>query len=95
MHPPPRPQIAVTLKWDGQGAPRVTAKGRGDIAERIIMLAQEHGVPMREDKALVELLSSIELGREIPTLLYVAVAEVIAFAYALRGMVPGDARSQD
>lgn len=80
--------LAVGLRWSGSGAPRVTAKGRGEVAERILALAREHGVPLREDTALVEVLGEMDLEREIPASLYVAVAEVIAFAYALRGRLP-------
>ncbi len=76
---------AVSLKWDGKGAPKVTAKGHGDVAERIIEIAKQHQIPLSEDKALVSVLSGVELGTEIPPELYVAVAEVIAFAYRLRG----------
>lgn len=77
--------VAVSLRWDGKGAPRVTAKGKGEIAERIIELAKANGVPLREDRALVEVLSRIDLTHQIPPQLYVAVAEVIAFAYAISG----------
>ena len=80
--------VAVSLQWDGKGAPRVTAKGRGDIAERIIEIAKSNGVPLREDHALVSVLSKLDLDQRIPAELYVAVAEVIAFAYALRGRAP-------
>lgn len=65
-------------------APRVSAKGRGLVAERIIELAKEHGVPVREDRALVEALSLLELNQEIPAELYKAVAEVLAFIYLLQ-----------
>ncbi len=82
----PRPlPLAVALRWEGDGAPRVTAKGRGDVADRILALARQHGVPLREDRALVTVLSKVELDQQIPPALYKAVAEVIAFAYALRG----------
>ena len=80
------PTIAATLQWDGQGAPRVTAKGRGDIAEQILALAAAHHVPLHEDRALVEVLSKIDIGREIPVALYTAIAEIIAFAYSLRSV---------
>ena len=81
---------AVALRYEGKGAPRVTAKGRGQTAERILALAQEHGIPLREDPDLVYLLSQLDLGDEIPATLYLAVAEVIAFAYRLSGkMAPG------
>lgn len=77
--------LAVALRWDGEKAPRVIAKGRGEIAERILALARTHRIPLREDRALVAVLSQIELDRQVPPALYRAVAEVIAFAYALQG----------
>jgi flagellar biosynthesis protein len=77
--------IAVALQYDGSGAPRVTAKGRGLIAEQILELAEANGIPISEEPELVELLCRLDLGDEIPEALYVAVAEVIAFAYRLRG----------
>ena len=83
-----RPAAAIALHYDGEGAPRVTAKGRGDVAERILALAREHGVPIREDERLAELLARVELGDEVPRELYLAVAQVIAFAYQLSGKTP-------
>jgi flagellar biosynthesis protein len=77
--------IAVALRYDGAGAPQVTAKGKGAVAEQILKLAREHGVPLYEDGALVELLSRLDMGEEIPRSLYVAVAQVIAFAYWVSG----------
>jgi flagellar biosynthesis protein len=82
--------IAIALHYDGSNAPTVTAKGRDQLARRIMQVAQEHGVPLHEDEYLVQFLSTIELGDEIPENLYRAVAEVIAFAYYLSGRVPGD-----
>lgn len=80
--------LAVALKYDGKNAPKVTAKGSQEIAEQIIAVAKAHNVPLSENKELVTLLSSLELGEEIPEILYLAVAEVIAFAYMLKGKVP-------
>jgi len=77
--------VTVALKYDGENAPHVVAKGTGLLAERIMELAAENDVPLYEDPDLVLLLSKLELGDEIPTTLYVAVAEVIAFAYQLSG----------
>lgn len=77
--------VAVALKWDGSGAPRVTAKGRGAVAERILELADKHDVPLQHETELVELLVLVDLNREIPQNLYIAVAEIIAFAYSLKG----------
>ncbi len=79
------PREAVALRYDGSGAPRVIAKGRGELAERILEVADEHAVPLHPDRGLVELLSRIDLGDEIPPDLYVAVAQVLAFAYSLSG----------
>ena len=84
----PRPPQAVALHYDGAGAPRVTAKGSGPVAEQILALAREHGIPLHEDPELVALLGRLDLGAEIPRALYVAVAEVIAFAYYLSGRTP-------
>jgi len=83
-----KPMTAVALHYDGKEAPRITAKGTGDLAEKIIALAKEHGVPLQEDAALISLLSKLDLGDEIPHALYAAVAEIIAFAYILNGKVP-------
>jgi flagellar biosynthesis protein len=76
---------AVALKYDGEKdkAPRIIAKGRGDIAEKIIGIAKEHDVPLYEDKNLVQILEALDLETEIPPELYRAVAEVLAFIYRL------------
>jgi flagellar biosynthesis protein len=84
----PKPTTAVALHYDGNNAPRVTAKGSGQLAEQIIALAKEHGIPLQENPALVTLLAKLDLGDEIPQALYLAVAEVIAFAYLLSGKRP-------
>lgn len=82
------PEIAVALHYDGAHAPRVTAKGKGLVAEEIIELAKTHDIPLHADPALVKLLSNVPLGDEIPRDLYLAIAEVIAFAYLLSGKRP-------
>jgi len=81
-------QRAVALFYDGETAPRVTAKGSGSLAEQIIALAVEHDIPLQENPELVGLLSLLELGEEIPHDLYVTIAQIIAFAYLLKGKVP-------
>ena len=83
-HPP----LAVALHYSGNGAPRVVAKGGGAVAERIVQTAREHNVPLQEDTALASTLSKLELGREIPRELYVAVAHVLAFAWTIAGKKP-------
>lgn len=82
------PLRAVALKYDGENAPTVTASGEGNIAEEIIRIAHEHGIPLREDAMLAALLGELELGEEIPQTLYRVIAEVIAFAYMVSGKVP-------
>jgi flagellar biosynthesis protein len=86
---------AVALRYDGKGAPKVTAKGEGPIGEKIIELAHQHGIPLHEDPALASLLSAIPLGEEIPENLYVAIAEVLAFVYYLSGKVPQQTQDRD
>jgi flagellar biosynthesis protein len=81
----PRTPLAVALHYSGKGAPRVVAKGGGHVAERIIEKAREHNVPLEEDPALASVLAKVDLGREIPRELYVAVANVLAFAWMLAG----------
>ena len=76
---------AVALKYETEkdSAPRVVAKGRDVIAEKIIETAKAHNVPLYEDKNLVQILEALELETEIPPELYRAVAEVLAFIYRL------------
>ena len=78
-------RAAVALKYDAatDNAPRMIAKGRGLVAEKIMALAREQGIPMREDPDLVQLLTQIDLAQEIPPTLYKVVAEVLAFVYRL------------
>ena len=73
---------AVALRYtDGDRSPTVVATGAGQIAKRILELAKEHGVPIREDEGLVDILSKLDLGFEIPPETYRAVAEILAFLY--------------
>jgi flagellar biosynthesis protein len=81
---PRRSQVAVALEYDGQAAPRVTAKGRGEVAERIVETAREHGVPVEDNPILAEALSAVELDDHIPPELYQSVAQVIAFVLGAR-----------
>jgi len=87
--------IAVALKYDGKNAPTITAKGQGNLAQEIIDLAHANGIPLDNNPELVRILSSIPLGEEIPEDLYIAVAEVIAFAYLLADKVPDNFNTND
>jgi flagellar biosynthesis protein len=79
------PKKAAALRYDRgrDQAPRVVAKGRGKIAEKIVALAQEHNVPLLEDRNLVQMLEALDVDMEIPAELYKAVAEVLVFVYRL------------
>jgi flagellar biosynthesis protein len=83
---------AVALRYhkDEDAAPSIVAKGQGEVAERILELAREHGVPVRKDKDLLQLLSACEVGDSIPAELYAAVAEILAFLYRLNGELGGE-----
>jgi flagellar biosynthesis protein len=80
-----RKKKAVALHYDQskQNAPKIVAKGEEKIAQTIIRLAKENNVPIKEDADLVELLSKIEIDKEIPPALYKAVAEVFSFLYKM------------
>ncbi|MDE8603726.1 EscU/YscU/HrcU family type III secretion system export apparatus switch protein [Marinomonas sp. RSW2] len=77
-------QKAIALKYDYNTAPTVTAKGSGLLAEKIMEVARENDVVLHQSPELVEMLSTLELGEEIPESLYLAVAEIIAFAHSIK-----------
>ena len=87
------PSLVVGLGYARQGtsAPRVVAKGRGEVAARILAAAEEAGVPVRRDRDLAQLLAAVDLGDEIPAETYAAVAEVIAFLWRLNAECRGGA----
>ena len=76
---------ATALKYDEKStnAPKVTAQGKGAIAQNIIDVALEHDIPIKKDEDLLNMLSVIEVNEEIPTELYKAVAEVFSFIYGI------------
>ena len=86
---PKKKTKAVALKYemDKNAAPRVVAKGKDFIAEKIIETARAHNVPLYEDKNLVQVLEALDLDTQIPPELYRAVAEVLAFIYRLNGKI--------
>ena len=71
-------QKAVALQYDknANNAPKITAKGKGETANNIIKIAQDNKIPIKKDEDLVELLSKIDIDKEIPTSMYKAVAEI-------------------
>ena len=82
-----RNQLAVALHYDKTGAPRVVAKGRGSIGDKIIEIAKAHDIPIEENEVLAGALSNVEIGDEIPADLYKAVAEVLVFVLRLSGRI--------
>lgn len=78
-------QKAAALKYrqGRDSAPKLVAKGRGEVAKKIIEIARENNVPIHEDKELVDFISLLDLYEEIPPELYKAVAEILAFIYRI------------
>ena len=74
---------ALQYRHRVDASPMVVAQGRGIIAERIIEIARKHNIPLKSDPALIEVLSKLDLDQEIPTELYRAVAEVLAYVYKM------------
>jgi flagellar biosynthesis protein len=81
----PTRKRAAALRYDPpkDEAPRVVARGRGIVAEKIIEIAREHGVRIHEDPMLVEVLAQLDIGDQIPEKLYKVVAEILAFIYTV------------
>lgn len=76
-------KLAIALKYE-QGkddAPKVSAKGKGYLAEQIIKIAKEHGIEIREDADLATMLSKLDIDTPIPLEAYAAVAEILSYIY--------------
>jgi flagellar biosynthesis protein len=76
---------AVALRYEPKKdrAPKISGKGRGHLAEKILDLARQHNIPIRQDKNLLQILSHLDLKQEVPPEIYQAVAEILAFVYRL------------
>lgn len=85
--PIPKRKTAVSLKEqeNKRRAPLVTAAGRGTMADKIIQLAFENGIKVREDSDLAEMLATIEIDSPIPSEAFMAVAEVLSYVYRANG----------
>ncbi|MGM0420446.1 MAG: EscU/YscU/HrcU family type III secretion system export apparatus switch protein [Bacillota bacterium] len=79
-----RQAAALGYDIEKDDAPRILAKGSGDIAAKILAKAQDEGIPIQTDKDLVQTLMAFELGEEIPEDLYEVVAEILSFIYRLK-----------
>lgn len=94
----PGAKIAVALKEqeNKRRAPKIAAAGRGVLAEKILQLAYENGIKVRQDSDLAEMLAKIELDSPIPTEAFAAVAEILAYLYKANGQAnPFDAVFED
>jgi flagellar biosynthesis protein len=83
LTPPHKPNKAVALHYDREldAAPRIVASGKGLVADQILALAFAHGVRVREDADLVEILSLLEVDSLIPLEAFTAVAEILSYVY--------------
>lgn len=75
--------VAVALSYDEteDSAPKLTAKGKGEIAIRILALAEQHGIDVVQDENLAELLHKLDLDELIPIEAYIAVAEIFSYIH--------------
>ena len=83
--------VALSYEPEASDAPRVVAKGKGAVAERILEIAFAAGVKVREDADLVEILQAVDLDSEIPVEAFRAVAEILAYVYRANGTPPSGA----
>jgi len=81
--------IAVNYDKDIDAAPKIVAKGKGVLAEKIIELAQKNNIPLYEDKDLIEILSKLDIGQEIPSEMYKLIAEVLVYVYRSNSRAAG------
>ena len=89
MNPKPYTE-AVALEYGRNKTPVVSAKGDGELAQRIVEEAQRQGVYVTEDPRLLAMLSRLDVGQEIPADMFNAVAVILSWVYWLKGMQPGD-----
>lgn len=82
--------IAVALEEQGDSSPKVTASGRGFVAEQILEVAFANDIKVREDSDLVQILAAIDVDSPIPTNAFTAVAEILTYLYAANGQPTPD-----
>jgi flagellar biosynthesis protein len=78
-------KIAAALKYDSTSdyAPQLIAKGQNELAEKIIAIAKENGILIKQDKDLAEVLNALELEDHIPVEIYAIIAEIFAALYQI------------
>ncbi|MDP4172799.1 MAG: EscU/YscU/HrcU family type III secretion system export apparatus switch protein [Bacteroidota bacterium] len=77
--------IALGYNIEKDNAPKILAKGSGELAERIIAIAKENKILIKDDPLLFDSLYSLEVGEEIPVRLFQVIAELLAFVYRVNG----------
>ena len=82
--------VSIQYKAKTDKAPKVTAKGKGLMGEKIVALAKEHGIPIKEDPDLVQILSQVDIDKEIPPAMYQVLAELLAFIYRINQEFPAE-----
>jgi flagellar biosynthesis protein len=85
----PAKAAALTYDREKDAAPRLSAKGRGQVAEKIIEIAKAHNIPIQRDADLVEILEKVELDSEVPLEVYAVVAEIFAYLYKVNKQKAG------
>lgn len=93
--PPVHETVAVALDYDpetAEDAPRVIAKGKGYVAQRILEIAFDKGIKVREDADLAQMLNAVDVDSEIPVEAYLAVAEILAYVYKANNQLPPAAK---
>ncbi|TAL01295.1 MAG: hypothetical protein EPO08_10745 [Rhodospirillaceae bacterium] len=87
--------LAVALEEQANAAPpKITASGRGIIAEQILAIAFANGVKVREDADLAQILSAVDVDCPIPTEAFAAVAEILNYVYRANNQIPAGFAAQ-
>lgn len=88
-----KPLQAIAIEYGNNPVPLVVAKGKDDLAQKIIDAAVAAGVPIKKDEELTALLGLLDIDEQVPRSLYTLVAEVLVYTYWLKGMKPGDEKT--
>jgi flagellar biosynthesis protein len=88
-----KPLQAIAIEYGNSPVPLVVAKGKDELAQKIIDAAVAAGVPIKKDEELTALLGLLDIDEQVPRSLYTLVAEVLVYTYWLKGMKPGDEKT--
>lgn len=86
---------AIALIYDGNTAPHISGKTEGELAKQLLAMAEEAGIYIHQDPALMERLACMQEGEAIPPVLYVVIAEILAYSFMLQGKFPEHWRRSD